>query len=158
MDEYFVWANVRMASMSVGRVTYGTKVYKDYHKGFSKNVVLKGTRMRRDKVMLDAFRDGANVLVTIHAGKGDLLPKLFGHGRIVKVTEGPEGFREFDVELEHRFPYAPHKRGKKTTEDAAHCWIKRAFLREMGLTATGNLMAFAVKCRFAPEDVDERTL
>jgi hypothetical protein len=158
MDDSFVWANVRIASMSVGRVKYGTKVYKDYHQGFSKHVVLKGTRKRRDKVMLDAFRDGANVLVTIHKGKGDLMPKLFGHGRIVKVTEVPEGFREFDVELTHRFPYAPHKRATKTAEDVAHCWIKRAFLREMGMTATGNMMAFAVRCRFAPEDVAESTL
>jgi hypothetical protein len=158
MEPAFVWANVREATMSVNRITYGTAVYKDVYKKASDDWInLKGTRKRRDKVMLDAFESGTQIVVTEHVGRKNYMPRLYGYGRIVAVNEGDaDAFREFTVELTHRFPDSKHERATKPEGELNHCWIKRAFMREMRFEpVSGNLMCFANKCRRLSEPVSD---
>ena len=146
MSNHIVWTNLRMRAMTLSGVSYGSKIYGD--KLSPETVTICGTKKRRDKVMLEAFENKTPVLVTIHVCRGKLLPKRLGIGKIKEIHEGQNGLRKFIISFDEIFHDEKHQVGEKNPDERSQCWIKRAFMKKMGLTPVGNnLITCAIKCK-----------
>lgn len=149
-----VIATSRVKACSIGGRFYSASFYGDDSLGYNSvgdSVTIKGsTHGVSDKPMVDAFKNNTRVLVCVHLGKGSLLPKPVGLGRVTEVRPGTRTKREFVVKFEKiirgRNEFLP-----ANTDDphkGKHCWIKRQFMREIGVTPVNkNHMSCFVKCR-----------
>lgn len=149
-----VIATSRVKACAIGGRLYSASRYGDDPLGTNSvgdSVTIKGsTHGVSDKPMIEAFNKNTPVLVCVHLGKGNLLPKPVGLGRVTEVRPGTSTKHEFVVKFEKvirpRVEFPP-----ANTDDpnrGKHCWIKRQFMREVGVTPVNkNHMSCFVKCR-----------
>jgi hypothetical protein len=141
-----VWTNLRVPEMTVGGVNYSSKIYGDSLD--ESNFLVRGTKKRRDKNMLEALERRIPVLVTMTRDGKPRLPRVIGVGMVESVRNVPEGLREFRIRFRHTVSESRQDNRVlvRHDKDSKRCWIKRAFLEHIGLSYSGNIMQCSVMC------------
>jgi hypothetical protein len=133
------WVNVREVPCTIGKGRYSTSIYGDQlDAGEDGTILIKGTKSGfGDGPMIRAMREGQDVLVTVHSGRGMTLPRPFGMGKAVGVRDGTNTRREFVVRLDDKFE-ASAQHAERDENDTGLCWKKRRFLADNGMVPLGN--------------------
>lgn len=136
----------RLSNVYIGKNgPYGAKLYGDKTSGHE--FVLPGSFTgKSDAPMFKAFAQDLPVLACIHPGRKRLLPAPVGVGFVTSVNEGEKTRNMFHVEVNKKVPvdgFVPAE-----PESPSNCWIKRQFLKNLGLEAiTRNHACGFIECR-----------
>ena len=140
----------RLTNVYIGKNgPYGAKLYGDKTSG--NEFVLPGSFTgRSDAPMFKAFEHKLPVLSCIHAGRKQLLPAPVGVGFVTSVNENENENEKtrntFRVEVKNKVPFKGFVPAEP--ESPSNCWIKRQFLRNLGLEAmTRNYTCGFIECR-----------
>ena len=131
-----------------GNGPYGAKLYGDAFEG--DEILLKGSfHGRSDAPMFKAFTQDLPVLVCFHHGRKKFLPAPAAIGKVVSVKEGTNTKNEFRISVVHRFPFKGFEFADP--EKNSYCWIKRQFMRRLGLKpVTSNHANCFIECLSTP--------